>query len=183
MIDGWTPGIGDPTWGGWLAVALYLAAAGVCVSNVRRSQQGGHRDGSRFWAIMALSMLALGINKQLDLQSLFTAVVRDNALHYGWFGKRRELQLAFIIVIGAAGLALIAACVYYLHPLQRSMQIAAVGACFIYTYVIVRAASFHHVDRFVDAAILGGRWSSMLEIGGIAIVLIGAMGGKRASSR
>ncbi|WP_028967675.1 hypothetical protein [Sphingomonas phyllosphaerae] len=178
MIDGWTPGIGDPTWGGWITVVFYLIAAGVCASNARRPDQ----DGGRFWAVLALSMLALGINKQLDLQSLFTAVLRDNAVHYGWFGERRELQLAFIVVIGGFGLVLAAALAYYLRALQRSMRVAALGVCLVYTYVIIRAASFHHVDRIIGAAILGGRWSSILEIGGILVVLIGALGVERPSN-
>lgn len=177
MIDGWTPGIGDPTWGGWVTVVLYLVTAGVCASNAHRTNQ----DGTRFWVILALSMLALGVNKQLDLQSLFTAVLRDNALHYGWFGERRELQLAFIIVIGGFGMMLAAALVYYLRPLQRSKRLAAVGVCLIYTYVIIRAASFHHVDRLIGATILGSRWSSMLEIGGIVTVLIGGIWARSSS--
>ncbi|MEH3123110.1 MAG: hypothetical protein PGN16_14225 [Sphingomonas phyllosphaerae] len=177
MIDGWTPGIGDPTWLGWTTVVLYLVVAAFCGLVARRAKQG---DG-RFWMILAVSMLALGVNKQLDLQSLFTLLLRDNALRYGWFDERRVLQLAFIIAVGLCGLVLAIASIHRLRALHRSIRLAAVGICLIYTYVIIRAASFHHVDRFVSATILGGRWSSLLEIGGIAIVLLGALRARSAS--
>lgn len=178
MIDGWTPGIGDPTWGGWVTVVFYLVAACVCASNARRT----NRNGARFWTILALSMLALGINKQLDLQSLFTAVMRDNAVHYGWFGKRRELQLAFVSVIAGLGLVLAILSAFYLRTLQRNIRVAMVGLYLISTYVIIRAASFHHIDRLIDGEILRGRWSSMIELGGIAVVLIGALDVQRPSN-
>lgn len=174
MIDGWVPGIGDPSWIGWTTVVLYLMTAGLCVSIARRAEQGE----ARFWTILGLSMFALGINKQLDLQSLFTLVMRDNALRHGWFAERRELQLAFIIVIAAGGLVLAIASARRLRALRRNIRVAAIGACLIYTYVIIRAASFHHIDRVIGTEILGGRWSSMLEVGGITIVLTGAIGAR-----
>jgi hypothetical protein len=41
-------------------------------------------------------------------------------------------------------------------------------------YVFIRAASFHHIDRFIDSRILGFKWNWVLEMGGIVIVLLGS---------
>jgi hypothetical protein len=38
-------------------------------------------------------------------------------------------------------------------------------------YVLIRAASFHHDDRFIGETILGFRWNWVIEIGGIRLVL------------
>jgi hypothetical protein len=38
--------------------------------------------------------------------------------------------------------------------------------------VLIRAASFHHIDRFIGESILGLRWNWVIEISGISLVLI-----------
>jgi hypothetical protein len=37
---------------------------------------------------------------------------------------------------------------------------------------MIRAASFHHIDRFIGSTILGFRWNWLLEMGGITVVLL-----------
>lgn len=179
MIDGWTPGIGDPSVVGWVTVALYLIAAGVCASVATRAGAGG----GRFWGVVAMLMFALGINKQLDLQSLFTQVLREDAVRHGWFAERRALQLTFIIVVAAFGLMLTVLLARRLRVLHRNMRLTAAGVCLVYTYVMIRMASFHHIDRFIGGSILGARWNWVLEIGGITIVLIGALRARFPSVR
>ncbi|MEG8037971.1 hypothetical protein QP166_00895 [Sphingomonas sp. LR60] len=180
MNERWTPRIGDPSVIGWVTVALYLIAAGACAMAARRAMHDA-RGGLRFWAIVAVMMLALGINKQLDLQSLFTQLLRDDALQHGWFAERRTLQLAFIIGLAMASPIIAFFIVRRFPMLRRNMRAAVVGVCSIYTYVLIRAASFHHVDRFINATILGVKWNWVLEIGGIMIVLLAALRARVAS--
>ena len=117
VSDGrWTPGIGDPSWAGWLTSAAYAVAACLavlayrsCRSEAIRLERTSPRDArnerllaaSGCWPCMTLT--ALGINKQLDLQSLFTQVLRDAAHLQGWYDDRRRYQFAFVVVIAAAG--------------------------------------------------------------------------------
>lgn len=176
MSERWTPGIGDPGVIGWLTVALYLLAAGACAGAARRAS-GNRNDAWRYWAAIAFSMLALGVNKQLDLQSLFTQLMRDDSLRHGWFAERRTLQLAFILAVAAAGAMMALLIRRRLAMLHRNIRLAAWGVCLVYTYVLIRAASFHHVDRFINAAILAARWNWIIEIGGIAIVVVAAIRG------
>ncbi|MEH3102513.1 MAG: hypothetical protein PGN12_01220 [Sphingomonas phyllosphaerae] len=163
-----------------MTVALYLIAAGGCAVAARRATHDS-AGGTRFWATVAVMMLALGINKQLDLQSLFTQLLRDDARRHGWFAERRALQLAFIIGITALAPIMAGFAVRRLPMLRRNMRVAAVGVCLIYTYVLIRAASFHHVDKFINSTLLGMRWNWVLEIGGILIVLISAIRSRLAS--
>jgi hypothetical protein len=37
---------------------------------------------------------------------------------------------------------------------------------------LIRAASFHHIDRFIGETILGLRWNWVLEMGGIGTVIV-----------
>ena len=43
-------------------------------------------------------------------------------------------------------------------------------------FVVIRAASFHHVDAFLASRLGGLRWNWILELGGILIVAVGAFG-------
>ena len=84
MRDGrWRPGIGDPTFLGWVTVAAYFAAALACGRAWRldrRARLAGDRSSSpTFWLILSLLLAFLGINKQLDLQSLLTHLALDRA--------------------------------------------------------------------------------------------------------
>jgi hypothetical protein len=38
--------------------------------------------------------------------------------------------------------------------------------------MLIRAASFHHVDRLIGRTVLGFRWNWILEMGGIGLVLL-----------
>src|SRR5580693_6074196 len=78
----WKPGIGDPTVMGWVTVAAYFVAVIGCFLAAWREPlpDGTRRPRSRpskFWLALAALMVALGINKQLDLQSLATQIGRD----------------------------------------------------------------------------------------------------------
>ncbi len=100
----WRPGIGDPTVMGWVTVAAYLVAALGCgLAAWREPMPDGTRRPrsrpSRFWLVLAALMLALGINKQLDLQSLVTQIGRDVVRALGLYSERRELQLGFILAV------------------------------------------------------------------------------------
>jgi hypothetical protein len=43
----------------------------------------------------------------------------------------------------------------------------------IVTFVVIRAASFHHIDRFIGQSVLGLRWNWVLEMGGISVAWLG----------
>lgn len=183
MNDRWTPGIGDPGVLGWFTVIAYLCAAAVCGVVAWRYRGTDHRRGRLdvlFWGALTAMTLALGINKQLDLQSLLTQVLRDAAHEEGWFEARRTLQAAFIFAVGAAGAMLAGMAWWWLPVLRRNMRVALVGLIFVYTYVLVRAASFHHVDLFINRTIVDVKWNGIMEIGGIAIILLGAVREDRA---
>ena len=174
MQFNWSPGIGDPTVGGWLTVILYVLAS---VSCWRAARKVGARDINtlqerRGWQFISVLFLALGINKQLDLQSALTEAGRVVANIQGWYAQRALVQLAFIVVVAIictiAGIAL----VIWARRARLPARLALVGTIFVLCFVLIRAASFHHVDRFISTEFLGLRWNWILEMGGIALVLI-----------
>ena len=164
----WHPGIGDPTIGGWITVLLYFSAVLTTLRSVRLTN--GREQ--KLWLSISLMFIFLGINKQLDLQSALTEAGRIIALKQGWYPKRRIVQLWFI-----AGVAL--ACLWIAVTLLRladdapvATWLALIGMVVVLAFVLIRAASFHHIDRFIDERILGLKWNWVLEMGGISIVIV-----------
>lgn len=173
----WRPGIGDPSLMGWLTVGAYLAAAWLCLRAYRSARARGPaaRSLALGWAFLCAGMALLGINKQLDLQSLITVIGRKVALEQGWYERRHIVQVWFIGGLGvvasggALGLGLL------LRRHLREFWLALLGGCFIALFVFVRATSFHSVDVFLRTPLAGVRANWLLELGGITCVALAAL--------
>ena len=172
MSGGWTPGIGDPSALGWFTVIAYLVGAWLCLSAAGGDPAGGRT--TRLWRLIAMTLLLLGLNKQLDLQTLLTQVGRAVAQHQGWYGERLALQAAFILAMALTGAIAVGVMWRRIRVLRCNIRYALAGLIFIFTYVLIRASSFHHVDIFIKSRVCGVKWSWIIEISGIAIVWIAA---------
>ena len=177
MEFAWRPGIGDPTFTGWLTVVFYLLAAGSSYATARLvsgTPPGPYGREIVVWHALAVLFLLLGINKQLDLQSALTEIGRLLAHHQGWYDRRDVVQLAFV-----GGVALVSALaglggMVLLRGVSLPTWIALLGAMIVLIFVVIRAASFHHVDVFIGSSFASIRWNAILEIGGLIVVLTGA---------
>ncbi len=180
-VDGrWRLGIGDPTVLGWVTVAAYFVAAAGCALAARREPRLSPTDHvgaarlSRFWLVLAVLLVALGINKQLDLQTFVTQVGRDLVRRWGLYQDRRGLQAGFIGAVALTCLLGLAGFSWAARRRPRTRWSVLAGMIFILGFVTVRAASFHHVDAFLAARIGGMKWNWILELGGIAVVVASA---------
>jgi hypothetical protein len=185
-IGSWSPGIGDPTVAGWMTVALYVAAAWSCYRAAKAiGRQPGARDGRNrefwLWAIFSALLWALGLNKQLDMQTALTEIGRIMARQEGWYARRAIVQKEFIAILCITGATLAAVLLVLLRRLGGFAKTAALGMCFIGLFVLIRASSFHKVDRFLGSRLVHLRMNWILEMGGIAIVLLAALGRLRVS--
>ena len=170
----WSPGIGDPTIGGWVTVVLYFLAVVTTwkTTNIVRARERFVAGERYTWRVISIMFCALGINKQLDLQTAMTELGRIFANHQGWYNERQTVQIWFIV--GVAIVCVLITCV--LLTLSRRAPpptwLALVGTATVLAFILIRAASFHHVDRFLGATILGLRWNWVLEMGGISTVIV-----------
>ena len=170
----WTPGIGDPTFVGWLTVILYFAASISCWISARKVElDGNHSSNERLaWRFIAVLFLALGINKQLDLQTALTEAGRVIAHLQGWYEQRRSVQLDFIGLVAATCVTAAITLLIWMRRAPIPTWLALMGTILVFGYVLIRAASFHHIDRFIGESVLGLRWNWVIEISGISLVLI-----------
>jgi hypothetical protein len=172
-IGDWTPGMGDPSLGGWLTVLLYFLAAWRCWLACRNCATPQRRE-RRLWLFLALLLVALGINKQLDLQSAVTEFGRVLAYEQGWYETRAKVQAAMVIGIGLLALVTSGALLSIQRGASRPAKLAVVGFGLLALFVSVRAVSIHHFDRFIASQWLGLRANWLLEIGGILVILCAA---------
>ena len=124
-----------------------------------------------FWRTLFMGLVLLGINKQLDLQSAFTEIGRMMAEKQGWYSDRRQLQMAFVAGFTIMGLTLFAATLHLTWGAPSQTFWALVGGAGLASFVIIRAASFHHIDAALGHKISGLRINWLLEIGGLLIII------------
>jgi len=177
-VGSWSPGIGDPSVIGWVTVIAYFVVAWLCFRNMRLvRQQGGVADGKlcSVWRMLAVLLVLLGINKQLDLQTALTEIGRMVAHAMGWYGNRRLVQTVFVGIVGAAAFG----CVLWIlkrgcHSFAR-MAITGVGVCGLFAFVLIRAISFHHVDQLLGLKLFGARVNWLFELGSLVVIACGAV--------
>jgi hypothetical protein len=175
----WRPQIGDPSFMGWLTVAAYGATAALCLrAAIRQTVAADTREARRLrriWLGVAGLMLFLCVNKQFDLQSLVTDVGRALAARGGWYDQRRTVQRWFVFAAAAAGALTLAWMAWRIRFILRERIVLLLGLCSLLTFIVIRAASFHHVDVFLRSRIFGLRVNWILELGGIALIACDAV--------
>jgi hypothetical protein len=171
--DRWSPGIGDPSLIGWLTVVAYFACGWMCF-RARRSAASEPRRVQLAWLILAVGTALLGLNKQLDLQSLLTQFAKDMAKEGDWYEDRRVVQVWFIRGILLGGGAALLTGAWAMRDHAKAFLLPGIGAVFIVAFVMIRAASFHEVDHFLRSGPGGIRMNWVLELGGIWLMAWGA---------
>lgn len=165
---------------GWITVAAYLLTFTLCLS-ARKAASGDLPKADAdfepsFWGLLAASCLVLAFNKQLDLQTLLTSLGRDAAKEQGWYEQRRMVQQCFIWTVSAAALAIVVLVSARLRTASRWAWLAVMGFAALTTFVVTRAASFHHMDAFISGSVAGILVNHVLELGALLIVGAAAVG-------
>jgi hypothetical protein len=155
----------------WVIVGAYALATALSVFSARAAQAPGER---RFWCMAALILLFLCLNKQLDLQTYLTAFLRQMARRQGWYEQRRPVQVVFITIVAAIALGVGAYIVRFTIAANVSVRTAMVGLVLLATYIVLRAASFHHLDWALGRMVNGVKVHNYVELTCILVVIVGA---------
>lgn len=170
----WSPGLGDNNLMGWVTVLVYLLAAAAAALTARRltGAEPLLRRERRFWIITAALMALLAINKQLDLQSLLTMLARCHAQLAGWYEGRRVVQEAFIYLVAAGAVVALGLLALLLRGILGRVWLALIGLGFVCAFVVIRAASFHHVDVLLGSTAAGIKLNWILELPGPTLIAL-----------
>jgi hypothetical protein len=155
-----------------VAAILCLLSAGFARRIFGEQNSSMHQ---LLWGGLAAVMLFLGLNKQLDLQSWFTAVVKAVAWEQGWYKYGQMLQVWFIVVLGLASLVLVITLAWLVRSAWRQYWILLFGLLILMRFILVRAASFYGVALPELSRLSGGmRINWLLELLGIAVIIYAA---------
>jgi hypothetical protein len=178
----WSPGLGDDNFVGWLTVVVYVGAAiaAVAVARSLDKTDATSRRERRFWILTSAILVALAVNKQLDLQTLLTITARCNAQLEGWYAVRRIVQETFIFLVAAGGCVVLGLLALLLRGILGRVWPALLGLGFVCVFVVIRAASFHHVDVLLGSFAAGIKINWLLELPGPILVTLVALRRRRA---
>jgi len=177
---GWHLKWDNPDFCGWSVVAAYVIAAACCAltASAWRKMGPDEKRASMIWRLLGLGLLSLGINKQLDLQSLLIAMGRAAASAGGWYDKARLVQIVFSAVFTLTGLAVLGFLWARFRQFFKCNPWAFTGVVVLFLFVLIRAASINHVFQWAgiqqDAAHDDKRWTWVLEIGGSGCLALAA---------
>lgn len=176
----WTIGIGDPTLVGWVTVVVYFFVALICLkatftpnpSSINNIPNQG-KSIKIFWLSLTIILVFLGINKQLDFQTLLIQLGREFAKSHGWFEYRRTIQLMFIITIGLFGITTLVVLFRAFHNSCSTIKIALTGSIILFTFIIIRASAFNHISELIHINLLNLEINDILELSGLAVIGFG----------
>lgn len=166
----WRASLADASASDWITVVAYLLAAVIAVQASRTAWLRREKRDRLFWSMTAVLLAFLGVNELFDLQTVLTAVGKSWALEGGWYEDRRLYQLEFMIALTFAALLAGLGALWLTRGAHGAMRLALLGLVFIGTFVLIRAASFHHVDALLGMGPAAFNWGSVQEMLGIVIV-------------
>ena len=170
--------IGDPTIAGWLIFFAYLAVVYRCYLQYTKVKVG-FLDHN-FWLVIGVFLLLLCINKQLDLQTVFEASMKELAQSHGWYAQRRMMQSVFI---GLLSISLLTGLVVLRSVLAKACQqhkAVCLGVLLLCVFIVLRAAAFNHLSFLNTQTYWGFNAHSLLELTALCVMFYGTF--KRFSS-
>lgn len=166
VADRWQLVIGDPNLTGWAIAATYTLAAVAAVMVLRRAafDPAHRRQTQALWGLIALLMAALALNKQLDLQSMMTALGRCLAQEQGWYENRRMVQRNFIFGLIAVAALTGAGMYWMLRGTVSQNLLPLLGLASLASFVLIRAGHILHIflpDQMLEDFLLHDMTSAL----------------------
>lgn len=157
---------------GWVLVAAYLLTAALSMIAISRAATRRERW---FWTFAGLFMLAMAVNKQLDLHTAVTDVGRCVAQMQGWYSERRAAQQKFVFVLLTIFTLIPVALAGVLWRCIGRIGLALIGLVFVLCFVSIRAIGIHHVDVLLSTPILSVEPNWVLELSGPVLISLNAV--------
>jgi hypothetical protein len=158
---------GDPTVFGWTIFVLYFVAAYSCFRR-RAAVPKVHQHERLIWVFITVSCVILGLNKQLDLQSMLIDMGRDGLRSLDLYEFKRPLQYSFMAALLLGLLAIGVVAVRELRFASVHARTATLGLGIVFAYVLLRASRFQKVA-------LDSTWSESLdasmELTGLTVII------------
>ena len=184
----WRPEIGDPTLIGWITAIAYGMAAWVCVRAGRKARQHSvadptESDSAWMWWGCAAVLLGLGMNKQLDLQTLLIEVGRQVAQATGWIEQRRLVQRVFALVLATLTGFILLGVTWKQRRFLRRNPLILPGIMLVGGYVLLRVVAIDHLDESAGLKLDDRPWLAALELSGLLCIVVAGLRAAKAGDQ
>jgi hypothetical protein len=150
--------------GGYLIVALLSA---LCVRAAVQAADPG--IGVQTWALMVVFLLAMGLNKQLDLHSGVLAWAKQVAKSQNWFEQRFLVHLIFVASVGVIGLIVLVGLRRVLVDAWRHHRPAIFGTVTLLVAIAIRLMTLPAFEKWFGWR-LSWNHNWLIELIGIALI-------------
>ena len=158
-----------------MAIILYVAASAASwhlAEFVRRSRgYAGVRERAA-WQLQSVLFIMLAANTAWHGLDRLVDLFREVAIDNGWYAQRRIAQSDLILTLFNIGAVATALGLYWVRTPPRLALLSLVSSLVLVTFIFVRAISLHAVDQVLFTKMFGVTLSSMIEVGGITIILV-----------
>ncbi len=183
----WKASAGDKNAAGWVITISYAIGFILCLAagivDYKRKNPGRSARFRGPWLVIAALLLLLGINKQLDLQTLFLLLGKSMALKEGWYNRRYYVQALFVMILVAICILLFIYAIRRMRGRWKKYGLPFFGAVFLVVFVLARAASMNHLSmRLVYSYRIRYLIRSGVELAGILIISFSALQSFRVKS-
>jgi hypothetical protein len=151
------------------AIIYAIAACGTWLT----SRSIIPRTEHTLWRIISFALIALSIHKLVEIK--LTSMGRMLAVDQGWYGQRQLLQVGVIVGLIVLSILVTIILLVALRRAAASSWLALLGIAMLVTFALVRDISFHQVDQIINDRLLGLKFKSLLEAGGIGMVVLASI--------
>jgi hypothetical protein len=181
VIGGLSSIVGDSSLNGWATFLIYLVAAWLCAANARGSAASAEtgvrqvalaQSRRRFWIVLAITLLLLGLTRQLDLPALAAQMTRGVLRQDGVYEERSGLQIGLIASVAMFGTIGLLIALFSFRRAEASVLVALMGIVLLLVFTVIRTISLHGVDRLLHRGV-GGPYlqvNNLIEIGALAVI-------------
>jgi hypothetical protein len=154
-------------------VVAYLIASASCWTLAEKFNPSVNSRERHGWRVMAIFLFFLSIIKLLDLQTSMTEAFRAVAFSEGWYKNRQPVQKLAIAFLALSFIVAGIVLLIWSRNTSLTSSLGFAGGAFVLMFVLIRAVSFHPVDRFINTrTMLGASWNWILEMSAVMLILL-----------
>jgi hypothetical protein len=170
-IEGWMEIWGDPFVSGTLFMVSYTLAA-VIIFKVALQATGRER---RLWQLCGLLFAFQVLNTHLDLHAFPGTFGRCLAHAQGWYESRRQVQMAFLIILGTFALLVLLLTFVYFHKNVAGNLLLVSGVAVALGITAIKGINHHGGEHYYGGTFGAFRGADLIEFSGIMIAITAAL--------
>jgi len=146
-IEEWVSDFGDTTFWGWVITVTYGLCAIASYYYIQCLKRVGSRHRLMLWRCIFVLVLLLGINKQLDFQTLIATGGRAVSSSQGWYEHRRWVRTCFAKTMIVSLFACCSVILFKTRRILRKSVLELLGAGVLIAFTLIRTGSLTQLHK------------------------------------